>query len=354
MSIGDRASVSLWLFSGCALIFLMVVIGGITRLTGSGLSITKWDVVTGTIPPLSEAEWQKEFDLYRETPQFHQINAHFDLEEFKQIYWWEYIHRLLGRLIGLIFLIPFLYFVLTKKLNRELILKCLLLFAMGGFQGFIGWYMVQSGLVDIPSVSHFRLAVHLVTAFITFGLTFWFAFDLIHTRKLEMNFVQKSSYRLTWILWTVTLIQIIFGAFVAGLKAGLIYNTWPLMGDSIVPDSVLFGWNNMGWASLVNTLPGVQFIHRNLAWLVVGFALILFIYAHRNLRNTTSLSAGQYRAVVWVMIAVIMQFLLGVITLLLKVPVFWGVIHQAGAFLLFALQVYLLHRMVRGPEVIVR
>jgi heme a synthase len=160
LSISNRTNIILWLFSGCFLIFVMVVVGGITRLTGSGLSITKWDVVTGTIPPLSDEAWQKEFTHYTETPQFKQINAHFGIEDFKQIYFWEYIHRLIGRVIGIVFIIPFAWFLFKKQLSRSLIWKSLLLFFMGGLQGFIGWYMVKSGLVDIPSVSHFRLALN--------------------------------------------------------------------------------------------------------------------------------------------------------------------------------------------------
>src|SRR4030095_465686 len=187
LSIKNRTNIILWLFSGCFLIFVMVVVGGITRLTGSGLSIAKWDVVTGTVPPLNDAAWITEFSHYMETPQFKQINAHFGLDDFKQIYWWEYIHRLIGRLIGVVFIIPFLWFLFTKQLNREIIMKSLILFFMGGLQGFIGWYMVKSGLVDIPSVSHFRLALHLITAFTTFGLTFWFAFELIHTEKIQLS-----------------------------------------------------------------------------------------------------------------------------------------------------------------------
>ncbi|HMT27831.1 MAG TPA: COX15/CtaA family protein, partial [Bacteroidia bacterium] len=234
MSIRSRSSIILWLFTGCFLIFGMVVVGGITRLTGSGLSITKWDVVTGSIPPLNEESWNKEFLHYQETPQFKHINSHFGIEDFKQIYWWEYIHRLLGRVIGLVFLIPFLWFLFTKQLNRELIVKSLILFAMGGLQGFIGWYMVSSGLVDVPSVSHFRLALHLITAFATFGLTFWFAFELINTVKITLTGWHKTLYNLVRIIFTFTILQILYGAFVAGMKAGYIYNTWPLMGDKLI------------------------------------------------------------------------------------------------------------------------
>lgn len=256
MNIKTRSSIILWLFSGCFLIFSMVVVGGITRLTGSGLSITRWDVVTGTIPPMNDSEWHKEFDHYKESPQFKEINAHFELSDFQQIYWWEYIHRLLGRLIGLVFIIPFIWFVATKQLTKPLIWKSLLLFAMGGLQGFIGWYMVKSGLVDVPSVSHFRLALHLMTAFITFGLTFWFAFELIHTKKFILRGWQRNLNRLSIFVFILVTLQIIYGAFVAGMKAGYIYNTWPFMGDKLIADSVFFAMSEFGWKAFVNNSSG--------------------------------------------------------------------------------------------------
>lgn len=354
LDIKTRSSIVLWLLSGCLLIFLMVVIGGITRLTGSGLSITKWDVVTGTIPPLSEKEWHVEFDHYKATPQYRLINSHFELHEFKQIYWWEYIHRLLGRLIGVVFLLPFLYFWFTGKLKGKLLSKCLILFGMGGLQGFIGWYMVKSGLVDIPSVSHLRLALHLVTAFITFGLTFWFAFELIHTEKVNRNPLQQKIYGLGKFLWVLTLAQIVYGAFVAGMKAGHIYNTWPLMGDSYIAESVMYGFSNQGTAALFNNMSVVQFIHRNLALLVTGFTLfILWISQKDRTSSAPQISKPQYHAVMLITVMVVLQVVLGIYTLLYNVPIYLGVIHQVFAFFLFASQLYFLHRM-KYKEVTVR
>ncbi|MFM7900469.1 MAG: COX15/CtaA family protein, partial [Bacteroidota bacterium] len=172
---------------------------------------------------------------------------------------------MLGRLIGLVFVIPFLWFVIRKKIQGTLLLKCLLLFLLGGLQGFIGWYMVASGLVDEPSVSHFRLALHLCTAFITFCFTLWFAMDLINTERVRPNGWQGKLLTLSKVVLVITFIQIIFGAFVAGLKAGLIYNTWPLMGDKFIPDSVHWAVHNMGWHGLIDNMSGVQFVHRNLA-----------------------------------------------------------------------------------------
>ncbi len=347
-NIKSRTNIILWLFSGCFLIFVMVVVGGITRLTGSGLSITKWDVVTGTIPPLTHADWEKEFTHYTETPQFRHINSHFGIEDFKQIYWWEYIHRLIGRLIGIVFIIPFLWFLFTKQLSRDLIMKSLLLFFMGGLQGFIGWYMVKSGLVDIPSVSHLRLALHLTTAFITFGLTFWFAFELIHTRKIELHDWHRTLYRFALFCFLVLMIQIVYGAFVAGLKAGYIYNTWPLMGDRLVAESVHHAIDKMGWTALVNSLPGVQFVHRYLAYVVTFMILGLgwFVF-NRQKSSSYKLSKGQLQSVRLVIFVVILQFILGVVTLIYSVPVVLGVLHQVGAFFLFSAMIYLLHRLRR-------
>lgn len=348
LSIESRTNITLWLFSGCFLIFLMVVIGGITRLTGSGLSITKWDVVTGSIPPLNDVQWQEEFSHYTDTPQFKKINSHFGIEEFKSIYWWEYIHRLTGRLIGLVFVIPFIWFLYTKQLSRTLIYKCLLLFFMGGLQGFIGWYMVKSGLVDIPSVSHFRLALHLTTAFITFGLTYWFALELINTQKIKLTGWQKQFYNFSIVVFILTVIQIIFGAFVAGLKAGHIYNTWPLMGDKFVADSVYFVFEKSGWMVFVNDMSGVQFMHRNLAYVVTAAIFALAIYAFGKQKSQQiKLSPPQLFALKVVVGIIILQFVLGVLTLIYNVPIVLGVLHQVGAFLLFSSVIYMLHRLKR-------
>lgn len=354
LSIPDRSSIVLWLLSGCFLIFMMVVVGGITRLTGSGLSITKWEVVTGTVPPISEADWQHEFDLYKQTPQYEQLNAHFELSDFKGIYWWEYIHRLLGRLIGLVFVIPFAWFVVRRKIQGALLWKCMLLFLLGGIQGFIGWYMVSSGLVDEPSVSHFRLALHLCTAFITFCFTLWFAMGLVNTETAQLTDWHLNLKRYTKVILAVTFVQIVFGAFVAGLKAGLIYNTWPLMGDRWVPDSFYYAWETMGWHALIDNMSGVQLIHRNLAYVVFFGVLFLLCYAWYNQRKgKQALLAGQMHALWACAILVTLQFVLGVFTLLHAVPLTLGVIHQAGALLLLGSLVYLLHRLshLSIPEV---
>jgi heme a synthase len=353
MSIPDRSAIVLWLLSGCFLVFSMVVVGGITRLTGSGLSITKWDVVTGTLPPMNEADWQKEFDHYKQTPQFQHINAHFELSDFKGIYWWEYIHRLLGRLIGFVFLVPFLWFVVRGKIKGNLIWKCMVLFLLGGLQGFLGWYMVKSGLVNEPSVSHFRLALHLCTAFTTFCVTLWFAMDLVNSERITLTGWKRRLNHFVKLVLGITFVQIIFGAFVAGLKAGLIYNTWPLMGDSFVPDSFYFAWEKLGWHALIDNMSGVQFVHRNVAYLVFfGVLGLLFFVLSNHRKGNMHLLPGQMHAL-WICVGLVcLQFVLGVFTLLHAVPLVLGVIHQAGALLLLGSLVYLLHRLnhVSVPE----
>jgi cytochrome c oxidase assembly protein subunit 15 len=327
----------IWLFTGCLLIATMVVVGGITRLTGSGLSIVEWDVIMGTLPPLNEAEWELMFEKYKQTPQYIHENFDFSTEDFKSIFWWEYIHRLIGRIIGIVFLVPFLYFYITKKINKELLPKLLIIFFMGGFQGFLGWFMVKSGLSKDPMVSHYRLAAHLITAFLTFGYTFWVALGLIYSQKTENNVLTLKIKKYLNVFFAILLVQIIYGAFVAGLRAGKICNTFPLMCDSLVPDIFSNG-------SLVHTIfeshMGVQFIHRTLAYIVFVFALFIWWQAKKQECFLPIKKAAN------ILVAVVsLQFLLGVITILYAVPISMGVIHQLGAFLLFAVTLFSMHRV---------
>jgi len=313
----------------------MVVIGGITRLTGSGLSITQWKVITGTLPPLSEEAWQKEFEGYKGTPQYKLINSDFTLSDFKGIYWWEYIHRLLGRIIGIVFLVPFLWFWIKKKLPKGFIKKAFILFALGGFQGFLGWFMVKSGLSENIYVSHYRLAIHLISAFAVFGFTFWYALDFT---SAPAPLPQKRGVRkLPIILFSVIILQIIYGAFVAGLKAGYGYPTWPKMGNEWFPSGITA--LEPLWRNFFEGHAGVQFIHRYLAYVVVIIVGILF-YRSRKL----NLSQEQKKIINALAIIVLAQFTLGVITLLYGVPIVIAVLHQTGAFFLFATTLLLIHR----------
>src|SRR6056300_46202 len=192
----DNKKVIYWLLTGCLLIFIMVVVGGITRLTHSGLSISNYKLISGTIPPMNEIEWQEAFDLYKQYPEYQKLNNHFDLQDFKDIYFWEWLHRVIGRLIGVVFFLPFLYFLITKQLTKPTIKKATILLGLGAFQGFLGWYMVKSGLVDNPDVSHYRLAAHLTTAFITFAYTFWVALDLMFPNRKQIDKKFRNFIRL--------------------------------------------------------------------------------------------------------------------------------------------------------------
>ena len=330
----------IWLLTGCFLIYLMVVIGGITRLTGSGLSITQWKVVTGTLPPLSEEAWQKEFDSYKQTPQFKLINSDFTLSDFKGIFWWEYIHRLIGRIIGFVFLVPFVWFWMKKKYPVGFMKKAIVLFALGGLQGFLGWFMVKSGLSENVHVSHYRLAAHLISALMVFGFTFWYALDLRwsgpdgNRDKIPTN---KKLNILSIILFSVVILQIIYGAFVAGMKAGYGYPTWPKMGDQWFPDDIVS--LEPIWKNFLEGFAGVQFIHRYIAYVVVLLVGIIFYRAQKM-----QLTSQQRKIINALGIIVLAQFTLGVITLLYGVPIVIAVLHQTGAFFLFATTLLLIHR----------
>jgi cytochrome c oxidase assembly protein subunit 15 len=333
----SRKGIILWLLSGCLLIFLMVVVGGITRLTGSGLSITEWNVIMGAVPPLNAHDWNTAFQKYQQSPQFLKVNFGMSLSEFKSIFLWEYVHRLIGRLIGVVFLIPFLYFLFRRKLDGSLVRKLMLLFALGALQGFAGWFMVSSGLVDDPHVSHYRLAIHLILAFITFGCTFWIALDLIYVKQSGIISQQVKGVRI--ILRTIVVLvvlQIIYGAFVAGLHAGSDYNTFPKMGPEWVAGAVTA--MHPFWKNLSENIAGVQFVHRCIAWtLVVLAGLLLFLSRKKEL------TVSQRRGIHAFCLAVVLQFCLGVFTLLYGVPLIIGVLHQAGAFVLFATALFSLH-----------
>ncbi len=323
-----------WLLSGCFLIYLMVVAGGITRLTESGLSMVEWSP-TGSLPPMNEQEWMEQFEKYQQSPEYKILNQHFTLDDFKSIFWWEYIHRFLGRLIGVVFIIPFLWFWIKKKLPQGFLKKAIILFALGAFQGYLGWWMVESGLVKNPFVSHYRLAAHLITAFATFGFTFWFALDLIYYSKNEnaVSFLKKLSV----LLLSVVVLQIIYGAFVAGLKAGYGYPTFPKMGDEWFPDDIVS--LEPVWKNFLEGHAGVQFVHRYLAYVIVIITGIIFFRARKM-----NLTSGQKKIINAIGIIVLAQFILGVLTLLYGIPIVIAVLHQVGAFFLFATTLLLIHR----------
>ncbi|MEW7292719.1 COX15/CtaA family protein [Aquimarina sp. 2304DJ70-9] len=332
----DNKKVIYWLLTGCLLIFIMVVIGGITRLTHSGLSISNYKLISGTIPPMNETEWNDAFELYKQYPEYQKINNQFTLEDFKDIYFWEWLHRVIGRFIGVVFIIPFLYFLIRKQLTKPTIRKSIILMLLGGFQGFLGWFMVKSGLIDRPDVSHYRLAMHLTAAFITFAYTFWVALDLIYPTKKVIDIKFRNLVR--WGL-VILLIQIIYGAFVAGLDAGLLHNHWPLMNDGALIHESVYIEQSPVIMNFVEGKSGVQFIHRYLAYIVV--ALILLIWYRGKRIEKSDL---QTKSLHILLIIVGLQFFLGVFTLIYRVPIVLGILHQITAFFLLGAMTFSLHR----------
>lgn len=275
----DNKNVVIWLLAGCILIFIMIVIGGITRLTHSGLSISNYKLISGTIPPMNEIEWQQAFELYKQYPEYQKLNYRFTLEDFKDIYFWEWLHRFIGRLIGLVFIIPFIYFVIKKQLTKATFRKAIILLALGAFQGFLGWYMVKSGLVDKPDVSHYRLAAHLLTAFITFAFTFWVALDIIFPDKKQVG---RSLRNLIRAGLALLLLQIVYGAFVAGLDAGFIHNHWPMMSEGRFMHPTVYLEQDPLFKNFIEGKSGVQFVHRILAYIIAAFVFIIWFKGRKG------------------------------------------------------------------------
>lgn len=334
----NNKSVIIWLLSGCVLLFIMVMVGGITRLTNSGLSMTDWHLVTDTFPPLTEEKWIDAFEEYKKFPEYQKINIHndFTLSDYKFIYFWEWFHRFIGRIIGMVFIIPFVYFLVKKRLDTKTIKKCIVLLLMGGFQGFLGWFMVKSGLIDNPDVSHFRLSLHLTFAFITFAYTLWVALDLIYPIKNEVITSLRTIARIALV---ILIVQIIYGGFVAGLNAGLVHNHWPLMSDGqLIHDSVFIEQSSL-LKNFIEGKSGVQFIHRTFAYIVVAMMFLLYYKSKKHSLNTL-----QKKGIHYLLLIVLVQFALGVFTLLFHVPLWLGLAHQLVAFVLLSAMVFTLHR----------
>jgi cytochrome c oxidase assembly protein subunit 15 len=326
----ENRPIILWLISGCLLIFIMVIIGGITRLTDSGLSMVNWSLFMGTIPPINEVEWQETFKLYQQSPEFQKVNFNYTLSEFKSIFFWEYLHRMIGRLLGLVFIIPFIYFLVKKKLNKKLISQSLVLFTMGAMQGGIGWWMVKSGLVNNPDVSHFRLAIHLITAFLTCSFAFWVALPLIYPEKRNGN---NKLMKLTSWLFILIVLQIIYGGFVAGLNAGIGFNSWPKMNGEWIPEAV-YSLDPL-WKNFLESPYGIQFIHRTLALIIVSFVIYIW-YKGREIQHNRL----QRKSLNILLSVVILQTVIGIFTLILIVPISLALTHQIIAFFLLMSVVY--------------
>ncbi|MEM7619575.1 MAG: COX15/CtaA family protein [Pseudomonadota bacterium] len=322
--------VRIWLQSICMLIFIMVIVGGATRLTDSGLSITEWKPILGAIPPLNSADWQEAFVKYKQIPEYKIVNHGMSLDEFKVIYWWEWAHRFLGRFIGVAFFLPFLFFVFTKCLSPVLTYKLLFIFALGGLQGFMGWYMVQSGLTERVDVSQYRLAAHLGLAVIIFGLVYWLSCSLQPRGQTPArrapNWMRYSAYGLI----AVVFLQIILGAFVAGLHAGRSHNTWPLMDGQPIPDGlfIMAPW----YLNFFENVLTVQFDHRILAYIICIWVLF---HLYGVVKYTQS--GLLQKSAVLMVLAVFAQTVLGIWTLLAHVPIDLGLLHQGGALVVFTL-----------------
>jgi len=325
-----------WLTLCALLVVGMVLVGGYTRLSGSGLSITEWKPIHGIIPPQSELEWQEEFDKYRQIPQYAAVNEGMTLDEFKQIFWPEYAHRALGRLIGVIFLLPLVFFAATGAVSRRFGLRLLAIFSLGGIQGFMGWYMVSSGLVENIYVNHMRLAAHLLLALALLGLLIWAILDVVDKKEISTAHCPPST---TYRLWFALLcLQILYGALTAGLHAGLLYNTYPTMNGALVPEGL---WAlSPGYINLFENHTTVQFIHRMLAIIVVFFFGFWWIAARRYVKNR-----GLTKLAATIAAVIALQFTLGVLTLLHAVPLGLGLMHQMVAVLLFSVSVVMLHRL---------
>lgn len=353
-----KRPVLIWLYIGLFMVFAMILIGAITRLTESGLSITEWRVASGTIPPISEEDWAEEFYKYQQSPEYQHKNMGMEIEAFKKIFFWEWFHRFWGRLIGIVFIVPFFFFLRKGYFKGNFAGRLFFIFLLGGFQAFLGWWMVKSGLVDIPRVSHYRLAAHLSTALLLLCLIYWTILDIKYQRltHLKNKFpVGKAIFKVGFVLLSI---QIIYGAFVAGRDAGQEFNTWPKMDNEWVKDGIFSSENRPFFYNVIGEpIPdevdpnsgfpnngGIQFIHRWLAFVVYAWVWILWIYGRIN-----NIRADQQRSASILLFFVHVQVLLGIFTLLFHVPLLLGVLHQAVAVLLLGGSLLFYHQL-RGSE----
>lgn len=337
MTSSSQRQIALWLFGVCFLVFCMVILGGVTRLTGSGLSMVEWHPVSGVLPPIGDAAWLAEFDSYRQSPEFKIINSWMTLGDFKQIFWFEFSHRLLGRIIGLAFLVPFLWFLWKGHISRSLRPKLIVMFILGGLQGVLGWYMVKSGLVNNPHVSQYRLTAHLMAAIAIYGYMLWVALGLYGNNVAQQSSDNKARVFALG-LAVLIVITLVSGGFVAGLKAGLVYNTFPLMNGEFIPEGI--GALSPWYLNLFENMATVQFDHRLLAITTLYLVLVFWLKQRRSaLPDTTRFWVNALAAMA------LLQVFLGVSTLLLRVPVPLASLHQAGAMVLFTIIVVVNHRL---------
>jgi cytochrome c oxidase assembly protein subunit 15 len=322
--------IEIWLYTMFILIFLIVAVGGLTRLTDSGLSITEWELFKGILPPLSDEKWIFYFDEYKKIPEYTEINYNMTLSEFKVIYYWEYGHRILARLIGLFSIVPLIYLFLKYKNERKNIYKYFLIFILICFQGFLGWFMVKSGLVNNTDVSHYRLALHLSVALLIISLVYWFLISNLNIKK----FLVKIPNRILNIFLILIVIQIIFGAFLAGLDGGLLYNTWPDMNGFVIPTDVSF--KDLFALDSTNNPSVIQFYHRKIAYVIFLFLIYL---------NYLFLKKGMdYKIFIILNLAILFQIALGIITLLSGVKISFASLHQLGSILVLTSVITLVYK----------
>lgn len=337
--------VGYWLLIMCAMVLVMVILGGVTRLTHSGLSIVIWEPITGWLPPLTIDEWQDLFLLYKETPEFKKINYGMSLDDFKSIFWLEYFHRLWGRIIGLAFLLPFFYFLLRGWISRSLASKLIFIFMLGMAQGVLGWFMVQSGLSDRPDVSQYRLTAHLAVAIILYAYLFWIALGELYDQTMEKSIISPNLRRLAvanflWLFFTM-----LAGGLVAGLDAGFTYNTFPLMDGKLIPDGLFE--NSPVYINFFENIITVQFAHRLMA--IVSVILVASLWWQARKEIASILDLWPFHVLITI---VILQFFLGVATLLLVVPIHLAAGHQLGAFLSLTACLWALDKLVYRRKIV--
>ncbi len=338
-----RRQIATWLFVCCAMVFAILVVGGVTRLTHSGLSIVEWKPLVGVIPPMNVQEWNETFDKYKKTPEYQKVNHQMNLEEFKGIFYWEYWHRVLGRLIGVVFFFPMLYFWLRGKIEPGLKPKLVGIFILGGLQGAMGWYMVKSGLVDDPRVSQYRLTAHLSIAFLIFISMMWVALGLVEERaRNAADAGLRRLQRIAFWLAIAVFYMVITGGFVAGIRAGKAYNTFPLMDGQVIPSGIMLlePW----YLNFFNNMATVQFDHRLGAWLLAFVVPWFWI----KLRSAPVSARARFVSTL-LLVLLAGQIGLGIATLLLAVPIALGAAHQGGAMVIFAVVLWLNHALRVAP-----
>ena len=326
-----------WLYLLLFLLIVIVVVGGLTRITNSGLSITEWKVISGIFPPFNNKDWHEVFDLYKKIPQYYLVNKNISLAEFKIIYYWEYFHRLLGRLFGLIFLIPFIFFIIKKVFSKEYNLKLFLLFCLILLQGIIGWYMVKSGLIENITVSHFRLAIHLNLALILFSSIYWYLLNFVNfSNKYFFHFSNENNFIKIFVL--IIFLQITLGAFVSGLDAGEIYQTWPLMNNNYLPDDTDFKTITLSNIFYNHSL--IQFLHRNTAYIIFIYSTLISINVFYNKKKYL------YTPLFFLLFMVFVQISLGIMTLISGLNIMYASMHQISTIFLLVSSINFYHKSI--------